>query len=94
MLSPRCSFYTCVYWGSLWRARPRKRARRGATCRRPSGPYPLGLQRDQTGVLLSTVLHAVHCAEWTGGSQELCDREMPPIHGAAKDCSWARELGL
>ncbi|XP_014013326.1 zinc transporter ZIP12 [Salmo salar] len=32
------------------------------------------LQRDQTGVLLSTVLHAVHCEEPTGGSQELCDR--------------------
>ncbi|XP_071026853.1 zinc transporter ZIP12-like [Oncorhynchus clarkii lewisi] len=32
------------------------------------------LQRNQTRVLLSTILHAVHCEEWTGGSQELCDR--------------------
>ncbi|KAJ8010372.1 hypothetical protein DPEC_G00074380 [Dallia pectoralis] len=32
------------------------------------------LQREQTGVLLSAVLQAVHCAERTGGSQELCDR--------------------
>ncbi|CAB1349514.1 unnamed protein product [Coregonus sp. 'balchen'] len=36
------------------------------------------LQRDQTGVLLSTVLQAVHCAERIGGSQELCDRCLTP----------------
>ena len=37
------------------------------------------LQRNQTRVLLSTILHAVHCEEWTGGSQELCDRVRPGI---------------
>lgn len=41
LLGPsRCSFYTCVCWGGLWRARPRNRARRGATCRWPIWPYP------------------------------------------------------
>ncbi|KAL1006842.1 hypothetical protein UPYG_G00077890 [Umbra pygmaea] len=36
------------------------------------------LQRDQTGVLLSTVLQAVHCAERIGGLQELCDKCLTP----------------
>lgn len=35
------------------------------------------LQRNQTGLLLSTLLHVVRCAERIGGSQELCDRVRP-----------------
>ncbi|XP_060949749.1 zinc transporter ZIP12-like isoform X2 [Limanda limanda] len=31
------------------------------------------LQRNQTGVLISTLLQAVHCAEQTGTSQDNCD---------------------
>jgi hypothetical protein len=35
------------------------------------------LQRNQTRFLLSAILHAVHCEEWTGRSQELYHRVRP-----------------
>lgn len=35
------------------------------------------LHRNQTGVLLTTLLRAVHCAEQTGTSQEACDKVRP-----------------
>ena len=37
------------------------------------------LQRNKTGVLISKLLQAVHCAERTGNSQDICDRVRPPL---------------
>lgn len=32
------------------------------------------LERNKTGVLITTLLRAVHCAERTGTSQDICDK--------------------
>uniref|UniRef100_A0A3P8T9K0 Zinc transporter ZIP12 n=1 Tax=Amphiprion percula TaxID=161767 RepID=A0A3P8T9K0_AMPPE len=36
------------------------------------------LQRNRTNVLISTLLHAVHCAERTGMSQDMCEKCLTP----------------
>ncbi|KAK2859584.1 hypothetical protein Q5P01_004204 [Channa striata] len=36
------------------------------------------LQKNQIGVLITTLLQAVHCAEQTGTSQDICDRCLTP----------------
>ncbi|XP_040921962.1 zinc transporter ZIP12-like isoform X5 [Toxotes jaculatrix] len=36
------------------------------------------LQKNKTGVLITTLLQAVHCAERTGSSQDICDKCLTP----------------
>lgn len=36
------------------------------------------LLKNHTGILITKLLRAVRCAEWTGTSQDICDKVRPP----------------